>query len=248
MTELRDRSVLSLKWNNCAAIRKHNRNILLHIEVKSYTTQGRLCSIQTQGRQGCSVPPLATLLNTPRDECRTLGGNRTAVESVSGVSVLRNVFVVQLVRCKVLGGGSFLSPSPRTFCSKNLCRCGNGAAFMAKWKASLLPPGLAAMCCSPSVIVPLACICSEQVPDPLQLQHSQRRYGWEALGCMRGPLSFFQGSPSVSLHILCHMAPVPRRIWSILCPAPYTPVCHPTLCLLLSHNEMKNSCTHNPLL
>lgn len=59
---------------------------------------------------------------------------------------------------------------------------------------------------------------------------------------------FFQGSPSVSPHILCHMAPVPRRVWSILRAAEYTPACHPTLCLLLSHNEMKNSFTHNPLL
>lgn len=146
------------------------------------------------------------------------------------------------------GGGSFRVPSPHLFCSKTLHRCGNGTAFMAKWKASLLPPGLAAMCWSPSVILLLVYICSEQVPDPLQLQHSQRRYGWEALGCTLSPLSFFQGSPSVSPHILCHMAPVPRRIWSILCPATYTPACHPTLCLLLSHNEMKNSCTHNPLL
>lgn len=238
--------MLSLTWNNCAAIRKHNRNILLHIEVKSYTAQGRLCSVQKQGRRGCSIPPLAALLKTHRDQCRTLGGSRTAVERISGVSALTNIFVV--ARCKVLGGGSFLSASPHTLRSKSLCRCGNGAAFMAKRKASLLPPGLAAVCWSPSVLLPLACICSEQVPDPLQLQHSQRRYGWEALGCTCSPPSFFQGSPSVSLHILCHMAPVPRRIWSILRPAPYTPVCHPTLCLLLSHNEMKNSCTHNPLL
>lgn len=45
-----DRDVLSLKWNNHIAIRKHNRNILLHIEVKSYTTPGRLCSSQKQAR------------------------------------------------------------------------------------------------------------------------------------------------------------------------------------------------------
>lgn len=49
-------------------------------------------------------------------------------------------------------------------------------------------------------------------------------------------------------HIHCHMAPVPRRVWSILRPATCTPACHPTLCLFLSHNELKNSCTHNPLL
>lgn len=166
----------SLKWNNCTAIRKHNRNILLHIEVKRYTTPGRLCSVQKQGRQGCSIPALATLLKTHGDERRTLAGNRTAVgSSSSGASVLRNIFVVQLVRCKVLGEGSFRSPSLHTFCSKNLCRCGRGAAFVAKWTASLLPPGLAAMRWSPSVILLLGCICSEQVPDPLPLQHSQRR-------------------------------------------------------------------------
>lgn len=92
-----------------------------------------------------------------------------------------------------------------TFCSKNVCRCGNGAASMAKWKASLLPPGLAAVCWCPSVILLLACICSEQVPDPLQLQHSQRRYGWDALGCTLGPLSFFPGVPiCVPAHLLPH--------------------------------------------
>lgn len=46
--EFKDRCVLSLKWNNQGAIRKHNRNILLHIEVKSYTTRGRLLRSKTR--------------------------------------------------------------------------------------------------------------------------------------------------------------------------------------------------------
>lgn len=90
---------------------------------------------------------------------------------------------------------SFRVPPPHLFCSTTLHRCGNGTTFVAKWKASLLPPGLAAVCWSPSVILLLVCICSEQVPHPLQLQHSQRRYGWEALGCTLGPLSFFSRGP-----------------------------------------------------
>ena len=51
-------------------------------------------------------------------------------------------------------------------------------------------PGLAAMCWPPSVPLPGACICLEQVPDPVQLQHSQHRYGWEALGRSHSPPSF----------------------------------------------------------
>ncbi|KAK9531626.1 hypothetical protein VZT92_011040 [Zoarces viviparus] len=104
------------------------------------------------------------------------------------------------------------------------------------------------MCWPPSALLLVACICLEQVPDPIRLQHSQHRYGWEALGCSYSPPSFPGVPICVPPHILCHMAPVPRRVWSILRPATYTPACHPTLCLLLSHNEMKNSCTHNPLL
>lgn len=80
-----------------------------------------------------------------------------------------------------------------------------------------------------------------------------RRYGWEALWLLaRSPKFssfFFSRGPHLRQpHILCHMAPVPRRVWSILRRAENTPACHPTLCLLLSHNEMKNSFTHNPLL
>ncbi|KAK5903632.1 hypothetical protein CgunFtcFv8_007393 [Champsocephalus gunnari] len=78
------------------------------------------------------------------------------------------------------------------------------------------------MCWPPYTRLPGACICLEQVPDPVQLQHSQHRYGWEALGCcalLCAVPQVFQGSPSVSPHILCHMAPVPRRVWSILRPA-----------------------------
>lgn len=91
--EFKDRCVLSLKWNNQGAIRKHNRNILLHIEVKSYTTRGRLCSAPKQGGPGCSLMVLATALKKHREQRRTLGGNRTALETFCVVqSVKYNFF------------------------------------------------------------------------------------------------------------------------------------------------------------
>lgn len=64
-------------------------------------------------------------------------------------------------------------------------------------------PGLAAMCWPPSVLLLVVCICLEQVPDPVQLQHSQHRYGWEALGCSFSPPSF----PGVPICVPAHPLP-----------------------------------------
>lgn len=69
---------------------------------------------------------------------------------------------------------------------QSLCLSPNQALLLGKWKSSLLPPlvgssALASLC---------AYICLEQVPDPVRLQHSQYRYGWEALGCSYSPPSF----------------------------------------------------------
>lgn len=118
--ESKDRCVLSLKWNNQGAIRKHNRNILLHIEVKSYTTRGRLWSVQKQGRPGCSLTVLATLLKKHREQCRTLCGNRTAMET----------FRVKYHLCCTIseiqfffweGGGVLISCSSRTYSAVKPC-------------------------------------------------------------------------------------------------------------------------------
>lgn len=84
-----------------------------------------------------------------------------------------------------------------------LCWFGNQAALMGKWKSSLLLPWLAAACWPPSVLSLVACICLEQVQDPAQLQHSQHRYGWEALGCSYSPPSF----PGVSICVPAHPLP-----------------------------------------
>lgn len=97
------------------------------------------------------------------------------------------------------------------------------------------------------VLMVSACICSKQVPDPVQLLHSLAGTGGWPLAARTVP-QVFQGSPSASPRILCHMATIPRRVWSILRPATHTPARHHTRCLLFHHNESENSCTHNPLL
>lgn len=92
---------------------------------------------------------------------------------------------------------------PRTFCSK---ACADLVIRPRLWVNGNLAfsfPGLAAMCWPPSVLLPVACICLEQVPDPVQLQHSQHRYGWEALGRSCGPPSF----PGVPICVPAHPLP-----------------------------------------
>lgn len=82
------------------------------MEVKSYTTQGSLRSIQKQGRRGCSILPLATPLQT-----------RTQIGAGRSVDVGQpwKVFCTQEHLCCTVsemqsfggggGGDSLLSPS-----------------------------------------------------------------------------------------------------------------------------------------
>lgn len=53
-----DEIVAETKWKIHIAIRKHNRNILLHIGVKSYGTPGSFIAAQ---KQTCSLCCLLTL-------------------------------------------------------------------------------------------------------------------------------------------------------------------------------------------
>lgn len=124
------------------------------------------------------------------------------------------------------------------------CLCAGLVIGRVKWKCSLL----------------LLRVGSRALASPLRLYllrtgaRSRSAAAFTAQVRVGGPWllvlspKFSRGPHLRPPHIRCHMAPVPRRVWSILRPATCTPACHPKLCLVWSHNEMKNSCTHNPLL